>query len=86
MSVSLFLALTLWFCSNVVASQLVSVFEASTFGRDLLSVGLIGGFVIGCLVYAFLNVADVYDARNVFVASALAGGLANGVAAGFRVG
>ena len=81
MSVSLFLALTLWFCSNVVTSQLVSVFEASTFGRDLLSVGLTGGFVIGCLVYAFLNVADVYGARNVFLTSALAGGLANGVAA-----
>jgi MFS family permease len=44
-------------------------------------VGLTGGFVVGCLVYAFLNVADVYDARGVFVVSALAGGLANGVAA-----
>jgi len=81
LSVSLFLALTLWFCSNVVASQLISDFEASAFGRALLSVGLTGGFVVGCLVYAFLNVSDVYDARNVFVASVLAGGLANGVAA-----
>jgi MFS family permease len=81
LSVSLFLGLTLWFCSNVVVSQLVSVFDASGFGRALLGVGLTGGFVVGCLVYAFLNVADVYDARGVFVVSALAGGLANGVAA-----
>lgn len=81
MSVSLFLGLTLWFSSNVVASQLVSVFDASGSGRALLGVGLTAGFVVGCLVYAFLNVADVYDARGVFVASALAGGLANGVAA-----
>ena len=81
LSVSLFLSLTLWFCSNVVVSQLVSVFDASGFAQVLLGVGLTAGFVVGCLVYAFLNVADVYDARTVFVASALAGGLANGVAA-----
>jgi MFS family permease len=78
LSISLFLALTLWFSSNVVASQLISVFEASESGRAMLSVGLTGGFVVGCLVYAFLNVADVYDAKSVFVASALTGGLANG--------
>jgi MFS family permease len=77
----MFLGLTLWFCSNVVVSQLVSFFDASGSGGDLLSVGLTGGFVVGCLVYAFLNVADVYDARGVFVVSVLAGGLANGVAA-----
>ena len=81
LSVSLFLGLTLWFSSNVVASQLASVFDASESGRALLGVGLTGGFVVGCLVYAFLNLADVYDARGVFVVSALAGGLANGVAA-----
>jgi len=81
LSVSLFLGLTLWFCSNVVASQLVSAFDASGSGQVLLGVGLTGGFVAGCLVYAFLNVSDVYDARSVFVVSALAGGLANGIAA-----
>jgi MFS family permease len=81
LSVSLFLALTLWFCSNVVVSQLVAVFDASGTGQALLGVGLTVGFVVGCLVYAFLNVADVYDARKVFVISALVGGLANGVAA-----
>jgi MFS family permease len=81
LSVSLFLGLTLWFSSNVVASQLVSVFDASASGRAFLSVGVTGGFVVGCLVYAFLNVADVYDAKTVFVVSALLGGLMNGVAA-----
>jgi MFS family permease len=81
LSVSLFLGLTLWFCSNVVVTQLASVFDASESDQVLLSVGLTGGFVVGCLVYAFLNVADVYDARGVFVVSALAGGMANGVAA-----
>lgn len=81
LSVSLFLGLTLWFCSNVVSSQLVSTFDASGLDQFLLSVGLTGGFVVGCLAYAFLNVSDVYDARSVFVASALAGGLANGIAA-----
>jgi MFS family permease len=81
LSVSLFLGLTLWFCSNVVVSQMVSAFDASKTGQALLGVGLTGGFVVGCLFYAFLNVADVYDARDVFVVSALAGGLTNGVAA-----
>jgi MFS family permease len=81
LSVSLFLGLTLWFCSNVVISQLVSVFDASGFGQSLLGVGVTAGFVVGCLVYAFLNVADIYDARGVFVVSALAGGMTNGVAA-----
>ena len=81
LSISLFLGLTLWFSSGTVTSQLASVFDASGHGRALLGVGLTGGFVVGCLVYAFLNVADVYDARSVYVASALAGGLANGVAA-----
>ena len=60
---------------------MVSVFDASESGQAFLSVGVTGGFVIGCLVYAFLNVADVYDAKMVFVASALVGGLMNGVSA-----
>ena len=94
LSVSLFLGLTLWFSSNVVSSQLVSIFNASSIDQAFLSVGVTGGFVAGCLVYAFLNVADIYDAKTVFVVSIMAGGLANGLAAlgwslglviGFRV-
>jgi MFS family permease len=46
---------------------------------DVLSVAVTVGFVVGCLTSAFLNLPDVFKAKNVFVFSALAGGLANSI-------
>ena len=77
LSVSQFLALTLWFCTNAVIPRLAHQFDVTGFHVDLISVSLTIGFVVGCLASAFLNLPDVFRAKNVFVASALAGGLAN---------
>ncbi len=81
LSISLFLGLTLWFSSNVVASQLLSDFNASALDQTFLSIAITGGFVLGCLVYASLNIADVIDAKTVFVLSVFLGGISNSVAA-----
>ncbi len=77
MSVAQFLALTLWFCTNAVIPRLAHHFDVTGFNVDLISVSVTIGFVVGCLATALLNFPDVFRAKNVFIASALAGGLTN---------
>jgi len=77
LSVAQFLALTLWFSATAIVPQLTSHWSLSGFDVDLLSMAVTGGFVVGCLASAFFNLPDIIKTRNIFVVSALAGGLSN---------
>ena len=77
LSVAQFLALTLWFSTNAVIPELTIHFNLSRFDVDLLSMAVTVGFVVGCLASALLNLPDIFKAKNVFIVSALAGGLSN---------
>lgn len=77
LSVAQFLALTLWFSANAVIPQLTSTWNLSGFDIDLLSMAVTVGFVVGGLASAFFNLPDIIKTRNLFIFSALAGGLFN---------
>ncbi len=69
--------MSLWFVSAAVLPDMVREVEVSAFRQAALSSGVQAGFVIGALVSAALGLADRYDPRRVFAASAIAAGLVN---------
>ena len=70
-------ALSLWFVSAAILPDMLRDAEISAFRQAALSSGVQAGFVIGALVSAFLGLADRFDPRRVFAASAIAAGLIN---------
>lgn len=72
-------AMSLWFVSAAVLSDMAREFELSSFQRAALSSGVQAGFVVGALFVAISGIADRYDPRRVFALSAIAAALANAV-------
>lgn len=70
-------ALSLWFSATAVAPQLTDVWGLSTGAEAGLTLAVQLGFVVGALVSAVLNLADVIASRRLFVLSAIGGALAN---------
>ncbi|MBK6803846.1 MAG: MFS transporter [Betaproteobacteria bacterium] len=71
------MAMALWFSASAVVPQLVAEFRLSGFMQSALTSGVQLGFVAGCLVSAFLSLADRLELRRLFAASALLGAGAN---------
>ncbi|MDX1468340.1 MAG: MFS transporter [Acidimicrobiia bacterium] len=71
------LALSLWFSATAVSPQLRSLWGLTTSEEAGLTLAIQLGFVVGALVSAILNLADIVRARALFFASAVAGALAN---------
>ncbi len=78
--------MSLWFGASAVAPALASRWglPAADAGKLTLAVQL--GFVAGTLASALANLSDVFPARRVFFASALAAAAANGALALFASG
>ena len=72
-------ALSLWFVSAAILPDMLRDVEISPFRQAALSSGVQAGFVCGALVSAILGLADRFDPRRVFAASAIAAGLINAV-------
>ena len=70
-------AMSLWFVSAAVLPAMQAEFDLSPFVQASLSSSVQAGFVTGALVSAVLGIADRYDPRRVFAASAIAAGLIN---------
>jgi len=71
------MAMALWFSASAVVPQLVAEFRLSGFMQSALTSGVQLGFVAGCLVSAFLGLADRLELRRFFAGSALLGASAN---------
>ena len=71
------LASATWFSGTAVAPALVREWGLGPAGAAWLTVAVQAGFVTGTFLYAALNLADVFNARRVFFASALAGAFCN---------
>lgn len=71
------LALALWFSATAVSGQLVVEWRLTETGRAGLTLAVQLGFVVGALVLAVLNVADIVASRRLFVVSAVIGAAAN---------
>src|SRR5258708_9800710 len=70
-------AMAVWFSASAVAPALAAEFHLSNFAQAALTSGVQVGFVIGCLVSAFLGLPDRVDPRRLFAASATMAALAN---------
>jgi MFS family permease len=70
-------AMALWFSASAVIPALVAEFGLSGFQQAALTSGVQAGFVLGCLASAFTGIADRFDPRRLFAASACAGAVAN---------
>jgi MFS family permease len=71
------MAMALWFSASAVVPQLVAEYRLSGFMQSALTSGVQLGFVAGCLVSAFLGLADRLELRGFFAGSALLGAAAN---------
>jgi len=70
-------AMAVWFSASAVAPALAAEFHLSHFAQAALTSGVQVGFVVGCLVSAFLGLPDRVDPRRLFAASAAVAALAN---------
>lgn len=77
MAVVTVLAMTTWFSASAVVPQLRDDWSLTTTEASFLTIAVQVGFVVGALVSALLNLADVFPARRVLVISAVAAAAAN---------
>ena len=76
-AIAQFLGLTLWFSATAAAPSIVAELGLSESATAWLTIAVQGGFVVGTLLSALLNLADVVNARRLFAGGCAAGALAN---------
>jgi hypothetical protein len=76
-SAAVLLAGSTWFSGTAAVPALRAAWSLVDAQAAWLTVAVQLGFITGTFVYAALNVADVWNARRVFAASALAGAACN---------
>ncbi len=69
--------MSLWFVSAAVVGEMAQEQPIGAAARAALSSAVQAGFVVGALVSAFCGLADRFDPRRVFAASALFAAVAN---------
>jgi MFS family permease len=70
------LGMAVWFSASAVVPALTDAWKLDESGRAWLTMSVQGGFVVGALGSALLNVADRVPARLLFALSALLAGVA----------
>src|SRR5688500_3656022 len=76
-AVGQFLGMTLWFSATAASPRIAGELGLTTVQTAWLTIAVQGGFVIGTLVSATLNLADVINARRLFAAGCAIGAAAN---------
>jgi MFS family permease len=66
LSLAMFLGMTLWFSATAANAPIVREFHLTTGESAWLTMAVQGGFVIGTLLSALLNLPDVINARRLF--------------------
>jgi MFS family permease len=77
LSLAMFLGMTLWFSATAATAQIVAEFQLTSAEAAWLTMAVQGGFVVGTLVSALLNLPDVINARRLFAAGCICGAAAN---------
>ena len=72
-----FLGMTLWFSATAVTPLLVAHFHMADADAAWLTIAVQAGFVAGTLGSALTNLADLLNARRLFLLGAIAGAAAN---------
>jgi MFS family permease len=81
-SLSVLLASSTWFSGTAAADVLKKIWGLSEARSAWLTISVQIGFIAGTFLYALFNLADIFNARNVFFTSALLGAAFN---AGFAL-
>ncbi|MGE0487212.1 MAG: MFS transporter [Gammaproteobacteria bacterium] len=76
-SLAVLLATATWFSGTAVTPALVAAWSLDVSAAATLTTAVQLGFVLGTLLFAAFNLADVFNPRRVFCASALAGAACN---------
>ncbi len=71
------LGMTLWFSATAAAPAIATELSISSSGMAWLTMAVQAGFVVGTLISATLNLADVLNARRLFALGCVAGAVAN---------
>jgi MFS family permease len=77
LSLATFLGMTVWFSATAANAPIVAEFQLSSAETAWLTMAVQGGFVVGTLVSAVLNLPDVFNARRLFTIGCVAGATAN---------
>lgn len=77
LSLAMFLAMTLWFSATAANAAIAAEFHLSAAQTAWLTMAVQGGFVLGTLASAILNLPDVLSARRLFTVGCLIAGAAN---------
>jgi MFS family permease len=72
-----FLGMTLWFSATAAAPRIAAELALTGVQTAWLTIAVQGGFVVGTLVSATWNLADLFNARRLFAIGALTGAAAN---------
>jgi MFS family permease len=78
LSLAIFLGMTLWFSATAANAAIVAEFHLSPAQTPWLTMAVQGGFVIGTLLSALLNLPDVLNARHIFTIGCVVAAAANG--------
>ena len=73
----MFLGMTLWFSATAATAPIVAEFHLTPAETAWLTMAVQGGFVIGTLVSAILNLPDIINARRLFAIGCVLGAAAN---------
>jgi MFS family permease len=77
LSLAMFFGMTLWFSATAANAPIVAEFHLSAGETAWLTMAVQGGFVIGTLVSALLNLPDVINSRHLFAAGCAIAAIAN---------
>jgi len=77
LSLAMFLGMTLWFSATAANAPIVAEFHLTPGQTAWLTMAVQGGFVVGTLISAVLNLPDILSARRLFNIGCLVGALAN---------
>jgi len=85
LSLAMFLGMTMWFSATAATAPIVAEFHLTPAATAWLTMAVQGGFVIGTLVSAFLNLPDIINPRRLFAIGCVIGAAANAALVGVDV-
>ena len=77
LSLAMFFGMTLWFSATAANAPIVAEFHLSTSHTAWLTMAVQGGFVIGTLMSALVNLPDIVNPRRLFAAGCVIAATAN---------
>jgi len=77
LSLAMFLGMTMWFSATAATAPIVAEFHLTPAETAWLTMAVQGGFVIGTLLSAALNLPDIINPRKLFAIGCVLGAAAN---------